>query len=549
MNKRSKLNFDSEAIFITVNIPNRNKEGNLSRDKSKESSFRDYEDKLSNAKIKLNDKIQILQGKIEHESMEKRSNNKLFERKQEKYELKVKDKIRRQKSNRRTLILSNPFNSPQKKRRIQSAWKSKTDAKTSVNWSVINSNIPNISQSNSLMKFEDINDQNIYKNLKQRKLRPKTAVRSSKNSVSRKAKTNTHSKGIIMPFCNSFKKLQSRETSPEKNLSKEKIYHRSNRKKTNSKLFMMKELWGVKNKSFDLNAYSNSSSKRIRPQSGNVINRHKYNISFDTSVQKNVIEKVELNLKVKQPVLSEDELVYLFQAKWKDLKFSVNLDQFERFRRYLGKESNNGKLKMVNLGLSKHTAVALWEIFKKNHKIKRLYISRNKLQNEGAIVLATLLKMDTNLIHIDLASNGISYVGFHHIFQSLLNNHTIVSLNLSSIDMSTRNRLGTKGAKMLKRLLKCSPYIQFLNVSSTALCNEGTKILMEGLWNTKTLLSLSIKGNEITSEIIAELTATIISSSLESIDLSDNNIGNSGITEFTAAIRSETWKIKILKIK
>lgn len=133
MNKRSKLNFDSEAIFITVNIPNRNKEGNLSRDKSKESSFRDYEDKLSNAKIKLNDKIQILQEKIEHESMEKRSNNKLFERKQEKYELKVRDKIRRQKSNRRTLIFSNPFNSPQKKRRIQSAWKSKTDAKTSVN--------------------------------------------------------------------------------------------------------------------------------------------------------------------------------------------------------------------------------------------------------------------------------------------------------------------------------------------------------------------------------------------------------------------------------
>jgi len=85
----------------------------------------------------------------------------------EQYDEKVINKIRHQKSNKRVPILGQHFKSP-KKKRIRSAWKSHTEAKPSANRSLANINVQNLSQVSSAFKFEDINDSNIYKNLKQK---------------------------------------------------------------------------------------------------------------------------------------------------------------------------------------------------------------------------------------------------------------------------------------------------------------------------------------------------------------------------------------------
>ena len=298
-----------------------------------------------------------------------------------------------------------------------------------------------------------------------------------------------------------------------------------------------------------LNPYSRKSYSKVRPKSVDYRGRHRHNISSDTSIFQQRPVKIEVNSNLKQPVLSEEELIFLFKARCKDLQFSVNLAQFERFKRYIKKDSFNGKLKMINLNLSKNSILALFEILRTNRQVKRLYLSKNKLLNDGAIVVSKLIKTNDNIIHLDLSSNGITHTGLQHISQAILDNNTIVSLNLSSYEMAQRNKLGPKGAKMLKRVLKCSPYLQFLNVSWTSLCNDGSKILLEGLKDNKTLLSLSLKGNEITHEISHELTEALISSALEYLDLSDNNLGNAGINEFCIALRYESWKMSILKLK
>lgn len=276
--------------------------------------------------------------------------------------------------------------------------------------------------------------------------------------------------------------------------------------------------------------YNHESAKKLRPKSVGLRGRQK--LTSDQLSGRSPT-RVDLGTKINEEVISEEELIILFKARCKDMNFPVNLDRFERFKRYISKSSCNGKLKLVNLGLADASVETLIHIIAHNPKIRRIYLGKNKLYDKGAELIAKLIKESENLIHIDISSNCVTHIGFRSIFQSLLNNNTIVSLNLSSTDMSQRNRLGTKGAKMLTRLMKCSPYIQYLNVSSTALCNEGAKILLEGLNGNQTLLSLIIKANEITHVIVKEfICACIIGSNIEYLDFSYNNLGNHGISDF-----------------
>lgn len=80
--------------------------------------------------------------------------------------------------------------------------------------------------------------------------------------------------------------------------------------------------------------------------------------------------KVELELKEKEQVVNDEEIILLFKARCKDLGFSINLDQLERFKRYILRNSYNGSLKLINLGLSEHTAKSLNDIIHYNSKIK-----------------------------------------------------------------------------------------------------------------------------------------------------------------------------------
>lgn len=259
--------------------------------------------------------------------------------------------------------------------------------------------------------------------------------------------------------------------------------------------------------------------------------------------------KVELDMKEKDKVIDDEELFTLFKARCQDLQFTVNAEQFERFNRYISKNSYNGKLKLINLGLSENSAKALQEILRTNMKIKRLYLSRNKLHDEGAQILAKAIKNTDCLIHLDISSNEIYVKGFESIFKVLYHNNTIVSLNLASSDRSYRNRLGLKGAQMLSDLLKHSNYIQFLNVSSTGLWNDGVKALIEGIKDNQVIVSLIMKANEMTSVVVPELAEAVLTTSLQYLDISHNNIGNTGMSDFCGIIRSERCALTILKLK
>lgn len=76
--------------------------------------------------------------------------------------------------------------------------------------------------------------------------------------------------------------------------------------------------------------------------------------SLDQATTRNLINKkiahrsskIDIELKEKVRVLSDEEILDLFGARCEDLGFKVNLEQLGRFTRNIAKNSYNGKLRL-----------------------------------------------------------------------------------------------------------------------------------------------------------------------------------------------------------
>lgn len=110
-----------------------------------------------------------------------------------------------------------------------------------------------------------------------------------------------------------------------------------------------------------------------------------------------------------------------------------------------------------------------------------------------------VLNENLNIIHLDVSSNNISYQGANIIFNSLLNQHSIISLDLSSKEGINRNRLSQEGVILLEKVLKYNSLLEYLYISGNSIKNEGLKYILTGLAENKTLHTLHISNNEITS--------------------------------------------------
>lgn len=99
---------------------------------------------------------------------------------------------------------------------------------------------------------------------------------------------------------------------------------------------------------------------------------------------------------------------------------------------------------------------------------------------------------------MDLSSNDITQRGADIIFTALLNQHSIISLDLSSKEGINRNRLSHEGMRLLEKVLKENLLLEFLYLSGNSVKNEGLKSILLGLAENKTLNTLHLANNEIT---------------------------------------------------
>jgi len=175
---------------------------------------------------------------------------------------------------------------------------------------------------------------------------------------------------------------------------------------------------------------------------------------------------------------------------------------FEKFKLNIKKTSRHGKLILRSMHLGSHSALFLSRLLftpEMQDNLKHLDLTNNALGDSGIKILSTSLAGPSPLISLNLSSNNLTSLSAAPLFKALRTNHTLVHLNLSSdVESNTCNKLGPSGARSLAKLLESQRYLAIINVKGNAIGNEGMQALCLALGqNAGHIESLNVERNMI----------------------------------------------------
>uniref|UniRef100_A0A8C2DEG3 Uncharacterized protein n=1 Tax=Cyprinus carpio TaxID=7962 RepID=A0A8C2DEG3_CYPCA len=274
----------------------------------------------------------------------------------------------------------------------------------------------------------------------------------------------------------------------------------------------------------------------------------------------------------------------LSPAQWSALVFVLltseeELEEFElqKFKKSdeclvrLSAVIKTSKRALLNdCGLTDKSCPALASVLGSDTSLKVLNMNNNNLQDSGVKLLCTGLKnINCKLEILSLKNNCITEGGCHVLAAALNSNPS----NLTELDLS-ENKLGNPGMKIILTLFEnvqcrleklnlknnciteggCHVLAAALNsnpsnlteldLSENKLGNPGMKIILTLFENVQCRLEkLKLNCISITDEGCAAL-ASAFNSNLRELDLSRNQIGDSGVAEISSLLRnSQTLQI------
>ncbi|CDW86885.1 UNKNOWN [Stylonychia lemnae] len=260
------------------------------------------------------------------------------------------------------------------------------------------------------------------------------------------------------------------------------------------------------------------------------------------------VVKIDMRNTDKVQCLNENEILRIFQARNLDLGLSFFDQQYQRFKDYCQKTCINRKIKLMDLGMGVNAAIELSQIIAVNQNIVHLDLKKNLLGDEGCKILIKAVSKSKSLVHLDLSSNQITHKGAKKIFTHLIPNSSLISLKLGSIDGVNKNKVGQKGIVHLVNLLQFSKFLQFLDLRCNILSDNGIISLCDAIFQNKTLVSLNLASNEITSYGMDRLKDTLLSTEIKELDLSGNPLGNQGIEYLSHYIHNNNCYLERLNV-
>ena len=201
--------------------------------------------------------------------------------------------------------------------------------------------------------------------------------------------------------------------------------------------------------------------------------------------------------------------------------------------------AKNKKLLMLNLAdnsIGVDGAVAIAEALTINNTLQHLDLTKNRCQANGAESLGSALKQNGSLLTLLLGENFLLGEGAAAIASALRSNTSLVELCLAA------NLIDVEGIGMLSEALKVNNTLATLSLRGNALGEEGHKVFSSCLINkTRGLTTLDLADTQLdgkalpggeSSERKTSMTWLGVglrdNSSLLSIDVSDNSLGDEG---------------------
>ena len=163
-------------------------------------------------------------------------------------------------------------------------------------------------------------------------------------------------------------------------------------------------------------------------------------------------------------VFNEYEIIELFYQKCKDLNVPVKDELMNRFISFIKEKCVNRIIDLSDCCLSFNSMIALSEILYRNNNIcSRLILTKNNFGDFGIELLIEKIKKNANIVELNLCSNNLGVRGGNIIFNYLLNQNSIISLDLSSKEGIYRNRICAEGVKLIENVLKTNFYLEKKN--------------------------------------------------------------------------------------
>jgi len=162
---------------------------------------------------------------------------------------------------------------------------------------------------------------------------------------------------------------------------------------------------------------------------------------------------------------------------------------------------SNGVMKHVYLGTNGITAKGaqcvseFLQDTKKQASLHTLYLSCNRLGDEGACILGEGLRKDTSLQRLGLAANRIRTKGMGAIADAVRDHPTLKKLDVGYVKAvkavaELGNRIEDDGAKILAELIKTNGTLRSIDCIHNRITERGLTFLRESLEENKTLTSL-----------------------------------------------------------
>lgn len=268
---------------------------------------------------------------------------------------------------------------------------------------------------------------------------------------------------------------------------------------------------------------------KMRPLSSSVRAYSKYQLRVSTN-DKNIYSEC---------IFTKEQIEQLYLAKCMDLTIESNEKTRNNFFENCKINCRNRIIDFRNCNVGYVFVKTLTNILIENNilnDISQLKLGGNPLGEKSIKYITQIISSSESLTNIDLSCINISYKVGAELFKSLLNQHSLISLNLSSSNSAYHNRLLSFGIQNIKEVLKSNHYLEFLNLSGNSIKNEGFKILMEGINENPTLSELDLSRNDITFEGMKYITNLTNKNNITSLNLSYNDIRSEGIVVLCSKI-------------
>jgi Ran GTPase-activating protein (RanGAP) involved in mRNA processing and transport len=170
-----------------------------------------------------------------------------------------------------------------------------------------------------------------------------------------------------------------------------------------------------------------------------------------------------------------------------------------------------------------------------------LRLDLSAIDSDNYISIVQSINDDPTIHSLEFIRGEIRDFDFMKILECFSKNTTLRTVSLAECNLGTDERFYIpRFARTLEQWFTTSTAIRSINLADNGLSGEATTTIARAIGTSSVLVELDLSGNEFGPDSCPHLARLIAGSSLQSLNLANNCIGDDGATTLATALTSNT---------